>query len=197
MEQGQAKGSVGWRRLCGFTLLFVSAGMIAVPVLTRSSVSAGQSAAPESAQAHPEFPAGEGRDTTLRLCVRCHSPNIILASGQTRLGWENTITKMVRLGATGEDEDFAEIADYLTKNFPPTTVQKIFVNMAKEDQLVTVLGLSESDAKAIIAYRDKVKGFKSLDEMKQVPDVDTKKLDAKKDLLVFGAGSTIPAAAAQ
>jgi competence protein ComEA len=121
----------------------------------------------------------------MRLCVKCHSPNIILANGQNRLGWENTITKMVRLGAVGTDEDFSDIADYLTANFPPSPIQKIFVNMAKDAQLAAVLGISIDDAKAIIAYRDQVKGFKSIEDMKKVPGVDTKKIDAKKANLVF------------
>ena len=130
----------------------------------------------------------------MRLCVRCHSPNIILASGQNRLGWENTITKMVRLGATGDDEDFTDIADYLTKNFPTSAVQKIFVNMATDKQIAAVLEISLDDAKAIVAYRDKLQGFKSIDDMKQAPNVDAKKIDSKKDRLVFGAGSPKPPA---
>ena len=129
----------------------------------------------------------------MRLCVRCHSPNIILASGQDRLGWENTITKMVRLGATGDDEDFTDIADYLTEKFPPSPVKKIFVNMATDKQIAQVLEISLDDAKAIVAYRDNAKGFQSLDDMKRVPGVDMKKLEAKKDRLVFGAGTPTPA----
>ena len=130
----------------------------------------------------------------MRLCVKCHSPNIILASGQSRTGWENTITKMARLGAVGSDDDFSDIADYLTANFPPSPVQKIFVNMATDKQIASVLEISLDDAKAIVAYRDKIKGFKSLEDMKQIPNVDEKKLDAKKDRLVFGAGSVKPPA---
>jgi hypothetical protein len=43
---------------------------------------------------------------------------------RTVVGWENTITKMARLGAKGSDDDFSDVADYLTANFPPTAVQK-------------------------------------------------------------------------
>ena len=130
----------------------------------------------------------------MQLCVRCHSPNIILASGKDRLGWEDTITKMVRLGATGDDEDFSDIADYLTAHFPPSPIQKIFVNMATDKQIADVLGVSLEDAKAIVTYRDAQKGFKSFDEMKRIPNVDQKNLDAKKDRLVFGAGAPKPEA---
>jgi competence protein ComEA len=182
------------RRVSAWTFLSIGAGLLAFSIWPGLSVSAGQNVAPEPASAHPEFPVGEGRDAVMRLCVRCHSPNIILASGQNRLGWENTITKMVRLGATGDDEDFTDIADYLTKNFPPSAVQKIFVNMATDKQIATVLEISVDDAKAMVAYRDKQQGFKSIEDMKQVPNVDAKKIEAKKDRLVFGAGSPKPPA---
>jgi competence protein ComEA len=184
--------------LYSLTLVAAGVGVVALAMSMQEPVSAGQSAAVnqggEKADAHPEFPAGEGREAVMRLCVKCHSPNIILASGQDRTSWENTITKMVRLGAVGNDEDFSDIAEYLTTNFPPSPILKIFVNMATDKQIAQVLEISEDDAKAIIAYRDKVKGFKSIEEMKQVPNVDAKKIDAKKDRLVFGAGSPTPPA---
>jgi competence protein ComEA len=178
-----------YRRLCGFASLATSAGLILAglfawtPVLARQTV--GPSATTDQSSAHPEFPPGEGREAVMRLCVKCHSPNIILASGQDRTGWENTITKMVRLGATGTDEDFTDIADYLTAHFPPSPVQKIFVNMATAKQFASVLNISEDEGKAIVEYRDKQKGFKSLQEMEQVPNVDVKKIEAQKDHLVF------------
>lgn len=196
---------MSFRRLCGLTLLLMSVGVIVASVFTWTPVSArqttgqtpaqtpaqtpvqtaGPSAATDNSPTHPEFPAGEGREVVMRLCVKCHSPNIILASGQDRTGWENTITKMARLGAVGTDDDFSDIADYLTANFPPSPIQKIFVNMATDKQLATILGISQDDAKAIVTYRDKVKGFKSIDDMKKAPGADAKKIDAKKDNLVF------------
>jgi competence protein ComEA len=157
------------------------------PILARQAQATppAQSSSPENQSAHPEFPAGEGREVVLRLCSNCHSPNIILANGQTREHWEITITKMVTLGATGTDEDFTDIADYLTANFPPSKIPKLFVNKAKDQQLATLLGISLDDAKAIITYRDLIGGFKSIEDMKKAPNVDAKKIDAKKESLVF------------
>ena len=163
----------------------MAAIVLTLSFFARTSVIASQTAPAEQQTDHPEFPPGVGKDAIMHLCVRCHSPNIILANGQTRQGWENTITKMARLGATGSDDDFSDIADYLTANFPPSAIQKVFVNMATDKQLASILDISQDDAKAIIVYRDKVKGFKSIDEMKQVPNVDAKKIDAKKANLVF------------
>jgi competence protein ComEA len=174
-------------------LVLLCAGLAAFSVLTRTVVSAGQtagqaagpSATTDGSPLHTEFPPGDGREPVMRVCAKCHSPNIILAYGQNRTGWENTITKMARLGAKASDDDYSDIADYLTANFPPSTVQKIFVNMATDKQIAATLGISLEDAAAIVAYRDKVKGFKSLDDMKKVPNVDAKKIDANKDHLVF------------
>ena len=184
MKRYQRK-KITYRGLYLSTLLCVGLGALSFGNLTRASASAGQDAAADHPVAHPEFPPGDGRETTLRTCGKCHSPTIVLAYGQKREGWEKTITKMVRLGAVGSDEDFTDIADYLTANFPPSAIPKIFVNKATDEQIAKILEISVDDAKAIVAYRDKVGGFKSLDDMKRVPNVDAKKIDAKKDNLVF------------
>lgn len=195
MSQKENFAKMTYRRRFGWLLLMLAVAIGSAGIFARTPVLASQgSLVQQAADDHPEFPAGEGREAVMRLCVRCHSPNIILASGQDRLGWENTITKMVRLGATGDDEDFSDIADYLTAKFPPTAIQKIFVNMASDKQISEVLGISLDQAKAIVEFRDKQKGFKSLEEMKQVPGVDAKNLDAKKDKLIFGAGTPKPEA---
>jgi competence protein ComEA len=167
--------------------ILLCVGLVALTFgnLTQVSASSEQAASGDHPVAHPEFPPGDGRETTLRLCGKCHSPTIVLAYGQKREGWEKTITKMVRLGAVGSDEDFTDIADYLTANFPPSAIPKIFVNKATDQQFANILGISLDDAKAIVAYRDKSGDFKSIDDLKLVPNVDTKKIDAKKDSLVF------------
>jgi competence protein ComEA len=181
------------RFLNPLTVIGASGAVFVLALSSQTPVSAsprvgqavGPSATTDHSPLHPEFPPGDGREAVLRVCSKCHSPNIILAYGQNRVGWENAITKMARLGAKGSDDDYSDIADYLTAHFPPSAVQKVFVNMATDKQLEDVLGISLDEAKAIIVYRDKVKGFKSLEEMKSVPNVDTKKIDANKDHLVF------------
>src|SRR5579863_1728619 len=184
LKQDQQK-AVAYHGLFLSTMLCVGFGVFAFANLTQASASAGQATAGDHPAAHPDFPPGDGRDTTLHVCGKCHSPTIVLAYGQKREGWEKTIIKMVRLGAVGTDEDFTDIADYLTANFPPSAIPKIFVNKATDEQIANILGISADDAKAIIAYRDKVGNFKSIEDLKRVPDVDTTKIDSKKDNLVF------------
>lgn len=139
----------------------------------------------EQKPVHPEFPAGDGRDTTLRLCTKCHSATVILATGRDRDGWEAIISKMVTFGAVGTDEDFTQIADYLTASFPPVAVAKVNINKATAAEIAAVLGITPDDAKAIVTYRDKAGSFKALDDVKKVPGVDLKNLDARKDRLTY------------
>jgi competence protein ComEA len=137
----------------------------------------------EQSQAHPELPAGPGKDTLIRVCSSCHSPDNVIANGQDRAGWENTISKMAGFGAVGTDEEFTEILEYLVKNFPATA--PIHVNKATAAQLASGLGLTTAEAEAVIEYRKKNGDFNTIDDLKKVPDVDAKKLDAKKDRLAF------------
>ena len=155
--------------------------------LSGMSASAQQQAPPQQQPAHQqqysEFPAGTGRDTFLRVCSKCHSPDNVLASGQDRQGWQNTISKMADLGADATDDEFTAVLDYLAKNFP--AADKTNVNKATAAQLETGLALSAKDADAIVQYRAKNGDFKSIDDLKKVPGVDTAKLDAKKNQLAF------------
>ncbi len=132
---------------------------------------------------HPELPAGPGKDTLIRVCSSCHSPDNVLANGQDRAGWENTITKMAGFGAVGTDDEFTEILEYLVKNFPASA--PINVNKATAAQLENGLGFTTAEAQAVIQYREKNGDFKSIDDLKKLPDLDAKKVDAKKDRVAF------------
>jgi competence protein ComEA len=142
-----------------------------------------QAAQQQQSQVHPELPAGPGKDTLIRVCSSCHSPDNVIANGQDRAGWENTISKMAGFGAVGTDEEFTEILDYLVKSFPANA--PINVNKATASQLASGLGLTTAEAEAVIEYRKKNGDFKTIDDLKKVPEVDAKKLDAKKDRLAF------------
>jgi competence protein ComEA len=142
-----------------------------------------QAAQQQTSQSHPELPAGPGKDTLVRVCSNCHSPDNVIANGEDRAGWEATIQKMAGFGAQGTDEEFTEILEYLVKNFPANP--PINVNKATSAQLVSGLALTAAEADAIVAYRKQSGDFKTLDDLKKVPNVDAKKLDAKKDRLQF------------
>jgi competence protein ComEA len=165
--------------VCVFSLLLFGASVVGGSVVSAKQAPAAQTAA--AADGHPEFPAGPGRDVTLRMCSKCHSPNNILALGRTPEGWQEIIVKMTTMGLQGSDEDFTTVLDYLTANFPP----KVNVNKANAAQLTSGLGLTAEEAAAIISYREKNGDYKSIDDLKKVAGVDAAKLDAKKNALQF------------
>jgi competence protein ComEA len=153
----------------------ISYAMFAAPVQAQQQA--------QTQSQHPDLPPGPGRNTLIRVCSTCHSPDNVISNGQDRAGWENTITKMAGFGAVASDDEFTEILDYLVKNFPAGG--PINVNKATTTQLQSGLGLTPAEADAVIEYRKKNGDFKSIDDLKKVPDVDAKKLDAKKDRLAF------------
>ena len=142
----------------------------------------GQQAAQQKQQ-YPELPAGPGKDTLIRVCSSCHSPDNVIANGQDRDGWEATITKMAGFGAQGTDDDYTAILEYLVKNFPANP--PVNVNKATAAQLESGLGFTTAESEAVIKYRDKNGDFKTLDDLKKVPDLDAKKVDAKKARIDF------------
>ena len=87
---------------------------------------------------------------------------------------------MVDMGAVLSDEERTVIIDYLTKNFG-----RISVNTARAEEIKSFLSLSTKDAKAIVSSRSEHGPFQSLDELKKVPDIDSKILEEKKSLIVF------------
>ncbi len=67
------------------------------------------------------FPAGPGRETTLRICSQCHSPGVAAQQRLSPDGWKAIVEQMAGFGAPGTDAELAEIAAYLAKSFPAPT----------------------------------------------------------------------------
>ena len=135
-----------------------------------------------------QLPDGPGKEAVQRVCSQCHGAEIVMGKGLTRDGWTQVITDMIQRGAQGTEDDFAQILEYLAKNFPPgseTAAKKVNVNKAPAEDIKTGLDLSSKDAGAIVAYRQQNGDFKSLDDLKKVPGLDASKIDAVKDRVTF------------
>jgi quinoprotein glucose dehydrogenase len=65
------------------------------------------------------LPDGPGKAETQRLCSRCHSMDQTVSLRQGQAAWTETISKMVNLGATGNDADFNAVLQYLVKHYGP------------------------------------------------------------------------------
>ncbi|HVT92152.1 MAG TPA: helix-hairpin-helix domain-containing protein [Bryobacteraceae bacterium] len=135
--------------------------------------------------AHAALPDGPGKDVTVQLCGKCHSPEQAASLRQDRDAWTETIAKMVSMGAQGSDEQFSEILDYLSKNFGPEAPAPINVNKAGAVELESILLLTKTEAAAVLQYRSEKGAFKTIEDLRSVPGLDYKKIEAKKSRITF------------
>ena len=69
--------------------------------------------------------------------------------------------------------------------FTTETSSKVNINKATIQELTQLPGIGESTAKNIVAYREKVGGFKTIDEIKNVKGIGEKKFERIKDLITI------------
>jgi len=138
-----------------------------------------------AASAWAELPPGAGKEETIRTCSRCHSPELVASEHQTRDQWQVTISKMANMGAEANDNEFEAILDYLASHFGPAAAQPVKINKATAVEIESVLEITRSESKAIVAYREKNGAFKSIEGLSQVPGLDFKKVSARKSLVLF------------
>ncbi len=132
-----------------------------------------------------QLPEGPGADATEKLCSNCHELARSISLRQNRDGWKATINKMISLGATGAEEEFAAVVDYLAAHYPAQALPPLNVNTAKTIDFETRLSLRRSQAAAVIQYRKTHGPFRSIEGLEKVPGVDREKIEAKKDALAF------------
>jgi competence protein ComEA len=170
------------------------------PASQSSPSSASQGSQSPAAQSSPstsqnsleaEFPNGQGKQTFLTTCSKCHSPENVIGHGQDADGWTNTVLQMIQNGAQGTNEQFGAIVYYLSKHFgpPPATVD---INTATAMDLRNWLYFTQKQADAIVAYRKQHGDFQSIDDLKKVPGIDPKMIDADKAKLTFAPASSSP-----
>jgi competence protein ComEA len=145
------------------------------------------SAAGRQAAAAPSgegLPDGPGKDVMVRICGVCHEPRRAASVRLTRDGWSDLIQEMVRRGAKGSDQELAQVLDYLSTNFLGEAPRPVNVNSAPAIDLESVIGLLRKEAAAVVAYREKNGPFATIDDLKEVPGLDFKKIEAAKDRIV-------------
>jgi competence protein ComEA len=65
-------------------------------------------------------------------------------------------------------------------------VDKVNINTATEKELIELPGIGAVIAKRIVEYRKAHGGFKSIDELKKVKGIGSKKFEAIKDRVTVG-----------
>ncbi len=129
-----------------------------------------------------QLPEGAGRAVTQRLCGACHGFGNFVRRRETRDGWNTVIEDMIRRGAKGEEEEWAEVSDYLVAQFAPITVN---VNQAAAEAIAEALTLKPEQAKAIVKHREAHGTFKSIEDLQKVPGLNPSALEAKRNSIEF------------
>jgi len=68
-------------------------------------------------RAHGPLPDGVGKDVLLNTCTQCHDLFRIKANRRSPEEWEETLVSMLNEGAQINDEEFARVLRYLSRNF--------------------------------------------------------------------------------
>jgi competence protein ComEA len=160
--------SLRFRSIARAFVLF--AAMMALPV------------APVRAQNLPDAP---GKAETVKVCSGCHEVTRATSMHLDRAGWQSEMEKMISLGAKGSPEDFENVLNYLSKNYPAEEVPKVRINSARPIELDAGLTLRRSESAAIVAYRSKHGPFKSIEDLKNVPGIDYAHILAKQERITF------------
>ena len=136
------------------------------------------------ALAQVQLPDAPGKDETARVCGTCHDVERAASVRLNREGWQDTIAKMVDLGANGSDQELATVLDYLSEHFKGDAFRPSNLNTATAIDLESIAGLLRKESAAWIAHRKASGPCKSLDDFRKVAGVPFKKIDERRDRLV-------------
>ena len=128
-------------------------------------------------------PRARAGPAVVTMCSNCHGLATSIARPHTRPEWQALVDLMRQRGAPGTDDDAAAVTGYLTRHFG-----RVNVNRASKEDLEQVLDLPQSTAAAIVEYRTHHGRFQSLDDLQQVPGLDSRQLQEKKNRIVFTDG---------
>jgi hypothetical protein len=92
---------------------------------------------------------------------------------------------MKAFGAGGSDEDFAAVLEYLATHFRGDVARPLDMNTAESIDLESVLQLLRRESKVVLDYRAKRGQFTSLDDLKALDPAIFKKIESRKDRIVF------------
>lgn len=133
-----------------------------------------------------DFPDGPAKEYINKICLQCHQPAQLLSQRRTESDWKKTIARMATKGVSAPSEQFDAIAVYMSKNFgKEEDATKLNMNKANAGELVTVIGLTPEEAKALIAFREKHGDYREWGDMLVVYGVDGLKIEAAKDKMTF------------
>lgn len=131
--------------------------------------------------AQSDLPPGPGAAAVQKVCSGCHDFSVMTQLRATKEKWGEIVDNMVSRGAQGTDAELDQVVSYLAAHFGP----QVNVNKATAAEIAKVLALTAEQAGAIVEYRAQHGNFKDLEQLETVPGVDRKRIEARKDSIVF------------
>ena len=130
-------------------------------------------------EAPKTLPEDKHKELYENVCGSCHGADKVIGEQRDRDGWGYTVHVMAQMGAPASEEELDQIVNYLVKYFG----MPVNVNSASAEEIET-LGLTEDQAKAVVAARAKAKfaDFAALTAILALKDVN---LDGVKHRLLF------------
>jgi competence protein ComEA len=126
------------------------------------------------------LPPAEGRDTVMTVCGDCHEAEVMAAQRRSRIEWETLIEDMTSRNGAATEDDKKIIVGYALRHFG-----RVNVNTGTADDIVQIVQLTPAEAAAIVSYRQQAGEFKSLDDLRKVPDLDFARIQERKDRIGF------------
>ena len=130
-----------------------------------------------------DLPEGNGKQLVEQACSVCHTLESVTGQRATRQGVKSIVENLVQRGAEATANEQQILVDYLAKNFPRAS--KTNVNKASAKDIAATLEIGTKEAESICNYRQEHGEFKDWEALTKVPQLDTKKLEGKKERVSF------------
>jgi competence ComEA-like helix-hairpin-helix protein len=129
----------------------------------------------------PDEFAEVGEAMTAKLCyTECHGWDEVYSVRRTVREWDMVVRDMAGRGVVGTRAQMALVREYLSWSFG-----LVAVNSAGADELAAVIGISKSDAEAIVAHREANGRFADIAALLEVPGIDKPTIEEQAYALHF------------
>jgi competence ComEA-like helix-hairpin-helix protein len=171
-ERATAQSSLHpWKILCSGLLFVFSLAAVADDLpLSETNL--------ENLSAEEYFNAGA--QVVGQVCTICHDIGVATSTRMTPGQWEFVVSDMIARGASATPEQKEFISRFMA-----WAMGRVSVNSAPASDLALVIGIPDSQAEAIVAYREEHGDFADLESLKQVPGVSSAMLDQQAAGLLF------------
>ena len=134
----------------------------------------------ETVQSQPAEHSTNAPEAFTRVCGRCHTSDRVVEGRRSRSQWEEVLERMVTKGATGSDDDFGIVMEYLVSEYG-----RVAINSAQADEVAQVIHLEPKAADAIVTYRKAHGPFADFDALIAMPGAPVEALRKRRDAIVF------------